>query len=287
MGKTRQENVRRRWDGLSMQETIKFYSKNGKTQSHIWFGRNNQHILSLVSDIVMTQKILNTFKNGRVDDESIEWWSGFIERWLQVRLSSPVITYLGIGHVSESNRKKIFQSHDIMPLCIRVCISGMTGLIQSPFEPWVTEHFVRHIPPARPALLFPDGHNTNVECNLCPSTMINSFAKCGIQPLQPENILQIFDTCKRHSPLVHLMLHESSQLVDTLQIYNVAIQYSPVKMRYSISNIFDNSGFTVTNAMKRKKTIVHARAFTDDEWLHHAGAEEKENERREKTSATK
>ena len=150
-----------------------------------------------------------------------------------------------------------------LPRCTRVCINPNGWIDSELFETWDTEHFVKHIPPARPVLLLIDGHSTHVRLDVArrrrengvilfalpphtthklqpldrgcfkplkdhfrreanhymvenprkfitrfvfgkifgkvyansisPSTIINSFSKCGISPYNPKVILESTD----------------------------------------------------------------------------------------------
>ena len=62
-----------------------------------------------------------------------------------------------------------------MPPCTRVCISPNGWIDSELFETWVTEHFVRHIPPARPVLLLIDGHRTHVKLKV-----VRKYKELGI-----------------------------------------------------------------------------------------------------------
>ncbi|KAL3842887.1 hypothetical protein ACJMK2_020862 [Sinanodonta woodiana] len=251
--------------------------------------------------------------------------------------------------------------HDMlygMPICTRLCINLNGWTVSELFKTCIPEHFVRHIPPARPALLLIDGHSTHAKFNVVrkykelgmilfalhphtthkkctilleetrggvvsrfifgkmfskvcakrmfSSTIINSFAKCGINLLQPKftckylisdvstslEHMGICDTCTRHSLLSNNSMETTITTSDetplTLpstdaeiivadpilnhitfisQIYKdpgIAITSAADDiLNTSICNMFDKSGFSVTNAKKRK-TLVHSRVLSED-----------------------
>ena len=69
-----------------------------------------------------------------------------------------------------------------LPPSTRVCISPNGWIDSELFETWVTEHFVKHIPPARPVLLLIDGHSTHVRLDVARRCRENGIILFALPP---------------------------------------------------------------------------------------------------------
>ncbi|KAL3842898.1 hypothetical protein ACJMK2_020873 [Sinanodonta woodiana] len=273
---------------------------------YIGVGRSKQHIVNLVSDIVITGN----------------WYGFIIKRCPYVRLCNPksllraarrneqkhnffsllshVLTKYALLHYPEQyvNADKTGMPLDhkppiivkLMPLCTSLCININGWTDSELFKTCITEHFVRHIPPARVALMLIYGHSTHAKLNVVRkykalgiiifalhphTTHINYKSKCSIlleenrgrvvsrfifgklfvkvcaKSLISSTIINLFAKCGIHLFQPKLTLQNSS----TSAVHDI--------LNKSIYNMFDKSGFSVTNAKKRKPN-VHSRALSKD-----------------------
>ncbi|KAL3842915.1 hypothetical protein ACJMK2_020890 [Sinanodonta woodiana] len=254
MGKTRQEKVRK-WYG-KIEKAITYLlgtwqnscEENqiiecSKLTAQIGVGRSKKHIVNLVT-------IVNADATGMPFDHTpprIVKLSGQ-DSYSKTICNTTNITIIACSsascllippHVTFTG--KWGKDHDMfhgMPLCTRLCINPNIWTDLDILETWVAEHFARHIPPARPALLLINGHITHAKLNVVKQIRVQKKCKI-VKKENPGQVLssilfgkmfgeRIFDTCTRHNHHhpVQQLLHESPQLGDTHLVSNMTMRSS-------------------------------------------------------------